>query len=78
MGAVRITDVLGGKVAAGSQVTVQVWIRTRRDSKAGLSFLAVHDGSCFAPVQVIAEAGLGAISPVTSTEQPAESFFTSS
>ena len=58
MGAVRITDVLGGKVAAGSQVTVQGWIRTRRDSKAGLSFLAVHDGSCFAPVQVIAESTL--------------------
>ncbi len=58
MGAVRITDVLGGKVAAGSQVTVQGWIRTRRDSKAGLSFLAVHDGSCFAPVQVVAESAL--------------------
>ena len=58
MGAVRITDVLGGKVAAGNQVTVQGWIRTRRDSKAGLSFLAVHDGSCFAPVQVIAESAL--------------------
>ncbi len=58
MGAVRITDVLGGKVAVGSQVTVQGWIRTRRDSKAGLSFLAVHDGSCFAPVQAIAESTL--------------------
>ncbi len=58
MGAVRIADVLGGKVAVGSQVTVQGWIRTRRDSKAGLSFLAVHDGSCFAPVQAIAESTL--------------------
>ncbi len=58
MSAVRIADVLSGKVAVGSQVTVQGWVRTRRDSKAGLSFVAVHDGSCFAPVQVIAEASL--------------------
>ncbi|WP_444885086.1 asparagine--tRNA ligase [Microbulbifer sp. PSTR4-B] len=39
----------------GEEVRVQGWIRTRRDSKAGLSFLAVHDGSCFDPIQVIAE-----------------------
>ena len=58
MSVVRIADVLSGKVAVGSTVTVQGWVRTRRDSKAGLSFVAVHDGSCFAPVQVIAEAGL--------------------
>ena len=49
-----ITDVLAGKYSAGSDVVVKGWIRTRRDSKAGLSFLAVHDGSCFDPVQVIA------------------------
>ncbi|WP_444909713.1 asparagine--tRNA ligase [Microbulbifer sp. TRSA005] len=39
----------------GEEVRVQGWIRTRRDSKAGLSFLAIHDGSCFDPIQVIAE-----------------------
>ncbi|AWF81586.1 asparagine--tRNA ligase [Microbulbifer sp. A4B17] len=39
----------------GEEVRVQGWIRTRRDSKAGLSFLAVHDGSCFDPIQVVAE-----------------------
>src|SRR6476659_2253527 len=50
----RIAQVLGGQVAVGSKVTVEGWIRTRRDSKAGLSFLAVHDGSCFEPLQVIA------------------------
>ena len=41
----RISQILAGKVAVGSKVTVEGWIRTRRDSKAGLSFLAVHDGS---------------------------------
>lgn len=29
------------------------WVRTRRDSKAGISFLAVYDGSCFDPVQAV-------------------------
>ena len=34
-----IVDVLQGKVAIGEKVTVRGWVRTRRDSKAGLSFL---------------------------------------
>src|SRR5688500_11585319 len=50
----RIVEVLTGKVPAGARVTVEGWVRTRRDSKAGLSFLHVHDGSCFDPIQVIA------------------------
>ncbi|HPH69136.1 MAG TPA: asparagine--tRNA ligase [Kofleriaceae bacterium] len=54
----RITEILSGKHAVGSRITVGGWIRTRRDSKAGLSFLAVHDGSCFEPLQVIAPADL--------------------
>jgi asparaginyl-tRNA synthetase len=45
---------LSGKVPVGTEVTIQGWIRTRRDSKAGLSFLAVSDGTCFAPLQVVA------------------------
>lgn len=58
MTSTRIALVLGGQVAVGSKVTVEGWIRTRRDSKAGLSFLAVHDGSCFDPLQVVAPAEL--------------------
>ena len=54
----RIASVLSGEVPVGSRVTIEGWIRTRRDSKAGLSFLAVHDGSCFDPLQVIAPAEL--------------------
>ncbi len=42
----------------GTDVTVQGWVRTRRDSKAGLSFVHVHDGSCFAPIQVVAPSAL--------------------
>jgi asparaginyl-tRNA synthetase len=50
----RIALILAGKVAVGATVVVEGWIRTRRDSKAGLSFLAVSDGSCQDPIQVVA------------------------
>lgn len=48
-----IVDVLSGKVAVGEEVTVRGWVRTRRDSKAGISFINVHDGSCFDPIQAV-------------------------
>jgi asparaginyl-tRNA synthetase len=53
-----IQQILAGAVELGAEVTVEGWIRTRRDSKAGLSFLQVHDGSCFDPIQVVAEGSL--------------------
>jgi asparaginyl-tRNA synthetase len=59
MAVASVQQVLGGKLAVGETVTVQGWVRTRRDSKAGLSFINVSDGSCFAPVQVVAPAMLG-------------------
>ena len=49
-----ISDILAGKSAADSTVTVKGWVRTRKDSKAGFSFINLHDGSCFAPIQIIA------------------------
>lgn len=48
MAVASIQQVLEGKIAVGQTVTVQGWVRTRRDSKAGLSFINVSDGSCFA------------------------------
>jgi asparaginyl-tRNA synthetase len=56
--ATRIATVLAGATPVGSRITVEGWVRTRRDSKAGLSFLAVHDGSCFDALQVVAPAEL--------------------
>lgn len=49
-----IAQLLAGKVAEGSAVIVRGWVRTRRDSKGGFSFLAVSDGSCFDNIQVVA------------------------
>ncbi|MFO0879621.1 MAG: asparagine--tRNA ligase [Gemmataceae bacterium] len=42
----------------GQEVILQGWIRTRRDSKGGFSFLELNDGSCLGNVQVLAEASL--------------------
>ncbi|WP_291972552.1 asparagine--tRNA ligase [Candidatus Symbiopectobacterium sp.] len=53
MSVVPVVDVLQGRVAVDSEVTVRGWVRTRRDSKAGISFIAVYDGSCFNPLQAI-------------------------
>jgi len=38
---------------------VRGWLRSKRDSKAGISFLAVHDGSCFDPIQAVVPNTLG-------------------
>jgi asparaginyl-tRNA synthetase len=43
----------------GREVQLQGWIRTRRDSKAGFSFLELNDGSSLGNIQVIAEQTLG-------------------
>lgn len=53
-----IKGALAGEAAVGTRVTVQGWVRTRRDSKAGFSFVHVHDGTCFDPIQVVAPADL--------------------
>ncbi|MEP0203781.1 MAG: asparagine--tRNA ligase [Halioglobus sp.] len=37
----------------GKTVTVKGWLRSKRDSKAGISFLAVHDGSAFDAIQAV-------------------------
>ena len=58
MSVISITDVLAGKYPVSEAVTIHGWIRTRRDSKAGISFLAVHDGSCFDAIQAIAPSDL--------------------
>ena len=47
-------DILAGRAPKDNPVTVRGWVRTRRDSKAGISFVHVSDGSCFHPVQVVA------------------------
>ena len=49
----RISNLFNEDAELGSKVQIQGWIRTKRDSKAGFSFLAIHDGSSFDPIQAI-------------------------
>lgn len=58
MSVVPVVDVLHGCAVVDSEVTVRGWVRTRRDSKAGISFLAVYDGSCFNPLQAVVDHSL--------------------
>lgn len=58
MSLTSVKELLSGSIKAGSTVTVGGWVRTRRDSKAGFSFIALSDGSCFNNVQIIAENSL--------------------
>jgi asparaginyl-tRNA synthetase len=44
--------------AIGHNVLVRGWIRTRRDSKGGFSFLEVNDGSCLPGLQIVADGSL--------------------
>lgn len=54
----RIKDALSGSVPVGTKVYIKGWVRTRRDSKAGFSFIAVSDGSCNSTIQIVAPAEL--------------------
>ena len=40
-------DVLAGRAPKDAPVTLKGWVRTRRDSKAGFSFIHLSDGSSF-------------------------------
>ncbi len=50
----RIADILALE-EIGARVTVMGWVRTRRDSKGGFSFVEVNDGSCMRGLQIIAD-----------------------
>jgi len=53
MSADSISFILDGKVAVGSEVTVHGWVRSKRDSRAGISFIEVNDGSSFGSLQAV-------------------------
>jgi len=54
MTSLTCADILAGRAPKEGPVTLQGWVRTRRDSKAGISFVNVSDGSSFQAVQVVA------------------------
>ncbi|MEM7756411.1 MAG: asparagine--tRNA ligase [Planctomycetota bacterium] len=53
---ITVKDAL--KSAPGPTITLKGWVRTRRDSKAGLSFVQLHDGTCQDPIQCVCKSDL--------------------
>jgi len=53
----RIVDLLA-KGRIGERYEVMGWVRSRRDSKAGFSFIDLNDGSCLKSLQIIADNSL--------------------
>ena len=43
--AFSVRGILAGEAPQGAPVTIKGWVRTRRDSKAGISFVHLSDGS---------------------------------
>ena len=39
-------------------VTIEGWVRSKRTSKGGFSFIHLHDGSCFDTIQAVADGSL--------------------
>jgi asparaginyl-tRNA synthetase len=52
--AFSVRGILAGQAPMDTAVTVEGWVRTRRDSKAGISFVHLSDGSSLHPLQVVA------------------------
>ena len=53
-----IKSLLNHGVDCGSSVEIRGWVRSRRTSKGGFSFIHVHDGSCFDTIQAVADGTL--------------------
>lgn len=53
-----VADALTGRAPLGTHLRIRGWVRTRRTSKGGFSFIAVNDGSCFDAIQVVADQAL--------------------
>ncbi len=53
-----IKAILRHDIPVDTDVTIEGWVRSRRTSKAGFSFIHVHDGSCFDTLQAVADGDL--------------------
>jgi len=50
----RISEILSSGELE-TKLTIKGWVRTKRDSKGGFSFIEVNDGSCMSGIQIIAD-----------------------
>jgi asparaginyl-tRNA synthetase len=59
-------EIMAGEAPQNAPVTIKGWVRTRRDSKAGISFVHLSGGSSFHPLQVVARRTHCPITPTRS------------
>lgn len=64
---VAIKSILTHQTPLDSEVTVSGWLRSRRSSKGGFSFLHIHDGSCFGTIQAVADESLNNYAAISET-----------
>ena len=50
-----IKDVFASELVEGEQIQLSGWVRSKRSSKGGFSFIHLNDGSCVSTIQVIAD-----------------------
>ncbi|MEZ7817774.1 MAG: asparaginyl-tRNA synthetase [Candidatus Azotimanducaceae bacterium] len=53
-----IKSIVSHHTEVGSEVCVEGWVRSRRTSKGGFSFIHIYDGSCFDTIQAVADENL--------------------
>ena len=60
-----VNAILNGAQAIGAEARVRGWVKSRRTSKGGFSFIALNDGSCLADLQIVADEALANYGEVT-------------
>lgn len=50
-----VKQLLNKEASIDSIIQIKGWVRSKRDSKAGISFIALSDGSAFGTIQIVAE-----------------------
>ncbi|QJC29756.1 asparagine--tRNA ligase [Enterobacteriaceae endosymbiont of Plateumaris pusilla] len=53
-----ISQLIKDKVKINSEITIGGWVRTKRNSKTGITFIVLYDGSCIDDIQIIANSSL--------------------
>ncbi|XBC43143.1 MAG: asparagine--tRNA ligase [Buchnera aphidicola (Meitanaphis flavogallis)] len=58
MDIVSVSDIYHNKIKKHTLISVRGWVKNRRNSKSGISFIDLYDGSCFDTIQVVVHCSL--------------------
>ncbi|MGK2897024.1 MAG: asparagine--tRNA ligase [Candidatus Makana argininalis] len=50
---VYIVDLIKGSIPINDTINIKGWVKNKRNSKLGISFITIYDGSCFSSMQII-------------------------